>query len=76
LARIAIMRARRRGWLTASTPVWLIGDHPNNVEAAQANGIGSIAVATGIATEAELRLARPDLLLPDLSALHLQELFA
>lgn len=75
LARIAIMRARARGWVSPSTPVWLIGDHPNDVNAAKANGIGSIGVATGLATEAELREARPDRLIQDLRDLSLEELF-
>ncbi len=74
LARIAIMRARARGWVAAATPVWLIGDHPNDVSAAKANGIGSIGVATGLATEAELREARPDRLVRDLRELSLEEL--
>lgn len=75
LARIAIMRARARGWVSASTPVWLIGDHPNDVNAAKVNGIGSIGVATGLATEDELREAAPDRLVQDLSELSLEELF-
>lgn len=75
LARIAVMRARARGWISPTTPVWLIGDHPNDVNAAKANGIGSIGVATGLATEAELRQANPDRLLRDLRELSLEELF-
>lgn len=74
LARIAMMRARARGWLNSSTRVWLIGDHPNDVNAAKSNGIGSIGVATGLATEEELRAAGPDMLLPDLRHLTVEEL--
>jgi phosphoglycolate phosphatase len=69
LVRIAIRHARRQGWITARTPVSLIGDAPADVQAARASGIRSIAVATGIVPREELRGCAPDLLLEDLRAL-------
>lgn len=71
LVRIAIKVARARGFADSHTRHWLIGDHPNDVNAAKANHIGSIAVATGIATEDELRAAEPDVLVTDLRTLPL-----
>jgi phosphoglycolate phosphatase-like HAD superfamily hydrolase len=66
LARLAIRHARRERWIGARTPVVLIGDAPSDIRAAQANGIRSIAVCTGISTRAELRALRPDVLIEDL----------
>ena len=72
LVRIALRHACARGYLDSRTRVWLIGDHPNDVNAAKANQVGSIAVATGIATEDELRAAQPDVLVGDLRTLRLE----
>src|SRR5260221_519488 len=47
LVRIAVGHARREGWIHRETRVALVGDHPNDIRAARANGIRSIAVATG-----------------------------
>jgi phosphoglycolate phosphatase-like HAD superfamily hydrolase len=69
LAKIAIREARRRGWIARGTPIALIGDAPADVLAAQANGIRSIAVATGLTGEEELRAHHPDVLLKDLKGL-------
>lgn len=69
LAKIAIREARRRGWIARGTPIALIGDAPADVLAAQANGIRSIAVATGLTGEEELRAHHPDVLLKDLRGL-------
>ena len=44
LARNALRMARRRGLLKSWTEVWLVGDAPQDVLAARANGIGCIAV--------------------------------
>jgi phosphoglycolate phosphatase len=74
LVRLAIRHARREQWINGSSPIVLIGDHPNDVRAARANGVRSIAVATGIATAAELAACSPDIILPDLRALSLEEL--
>lgn len=75
LAAIAISRARDRGLAGPETAITLIGDHPNDVEAAKLNGIRSIAVATGIAAAEELRSCSPDHLLPDLGHLRLSMLY-
>jgi phosphoglycolate phosphatase-like HAD superfamily hydrolase len=53
----------------------LIGDHPNDVRAAKANGIRVLAVATGLASIEELRSHEPDLALPDLRSVTLETLF-
>ncbi len=53
----------------------LVGDHPNDVRAAKANGIRAVAVATGLITIEELKLHSPDVLLPDLRSLTLEMLF-
>ncbi|HMD71086.1 MAG TPA: HAD family hydrolase [Bryobacteraceae bacterium] len=69
LAKMAIREARRSGWIARGTPVSLVGDAPADVLAAQANGIRSIAVATGLTAEEELRKLQPDFLLKDLREL-------
>jgi phosphoglycolate phosphatase-like HAD superfamily hydrolase len=74
LVRIAIDDAQRAGWVRHHTRISLIGDHPNDVEAARLNGIQSVAVATGICARADLSASRPDVLLPDLRALRLDML--
>ncbi len=68
LVRVALRYARRQGWITRTTPVTLIGDHYNDIRAARANGVRSVAVATGLMSAEELALHSPDLLLPDLRA--------
>ncbi len=75
LVRIAIQRARREGWINGTSPIALIGDHPNDVRAAQANGVRSIAVATGLASVDELAESSPDVLVPDLKALSAETIF-
>ena len=47
--------------------IWIIGDTPRDVEAARANGVRSLAVATGDSTVEELRAAGADVALKDLS---------
>ena len=74
LVRIAVREARREGWIERRSPITLVGDHENDILAAKANGIRSIAVATGISTAEELALIAPDLLLPDLRSLRLDML--
>ena len=74
LVRIAVREARREGWIERGSPITLVGDHENDILAAKANGIRSIAVATGISTAEELALIAPDLLLPDLRSLRLDML--
>jgi len=74
LVRIAIRQARREGWISRKSPIWLIGDHPNDIRAAKANQIRVVAVATGLAPIDELRSHQPDLALPDLRSLALEML--
>jgi phosphoglycolate phosphatase-like HAD superfamily hydrolase len=54
--------------------VALIGDHPNDIRAARANGVRSIAVATGLVPADELAEHAPDILVPDLRALSMEML--
>jgi phosphoglycolate phosphatase-like HAD superfamily hydrolase len=74
LVRIAIREARREQWIGRGSAITLIGDHPNDVLAAQANGIRSVAVGTGIVAQKELRSHSPDIFVPDLRALKLDDL--
>lgn len=66
LVRLALNHARRRGWLGPRTSVWLVGDHENDILAARANSVGSIAVATGLSSKSNLETQSPDVLLDDL----------
>jgi phosphoglycolate phosphatase len=75
LVRIAIRHARAEKWITRAARISLIGDHPNDVRAAKANGIRAIAVATGLVSIDELRTHSPDVALPDLRSLALEMLF-
>lgn len=74
LVRIALRHARKQGWIGKSSPVALIGDHPNDIQAARANGIRAVAVGTGLIGEAELAKHAPDLLVPDMRALSVNAL--
>jgi phosphoglycolate phosphatase len=74
LVRIAVRQARREGWINQKSPIALIGDHPNDIRAARANGVRSIAVATGLAGADELAAHSPDLLVPDMRALTVESL--
>ena len=74
LIRAALRQARQRGWIGPDTRVWHVGDHPNDIRAAQANGVRSVAVATGLSSAEELSTHSPDLLLDDLRALRLEML--
>jgi phosphoglycolate phosphatase-like HAD superfamily hydrolase len=75
LVRLAIRRARKEKWISRAANIALIGDHPNDVRAAKANGIRAVAVATGLVPMEELRTHSPDVLLPDLRSLALEMLF-
>ena len=75
LARLAVRRARDQGWIGRRSPVTLIGDHPNDIAAARAAGIRSVAVGTGVVAMDELARHQPDRLVPDLRALELSWLF-
>lgn len=74
LARLAYLDARRRGLASRQTIVALIGDHPNDIAAARANGFVSVAVGTGVVPLEELEGHRPDLLVPDLRKLTLESI--
>ena len=76
LARIAIRRALRDGWIAEPSRITLIGDHPNDVDAARRNGIHSVAVATGLSSRDELVHCRPEILVGDLSQVRLAMLRA
>jgi phosphoglycolate phosphatase-like HAD superfamily hydrolase len=69
LARLAIEQARREG--IAGHRIFLIGDAPQDVQAARENDIRSIAVRTGITPPEDLVGAAPDILLDDLTQLDL-----
>ncbi len=72
LARLAVRQARRERWIDRSSAICLVGDHPNDVKAAQANGIRSIAVATGLCGFEELAACQPDYLLDDLRSFRME----
>jgi phosphoglycolate phosphatase len=69
LVRIAIREAKRRQWITPASPITLIGDHPNDVGAARANAVRSVAVATGLVSLEELQAHAPDILVRDLRSI-------
>jgi phosphoglycolate phosphatase-like HAD superfamily hydrolase len=69
LARLAIEQARHEG--IAGKAIALIGDAPQDVQAARENNIRAIAVRTGITPPEDLIAAAPDLLLDDLTQLDL-----
>ncbi|HTB11152.1 MAG TPA: HAD family hydrolase [Bryobacteraceae bacterium] len=75
LVRIAVRRAKQEGWIDAKSRIALIGDHPNDINAAKANQVRSIAVATGLVGTGELATHKPDVLVPDLRSLSMEELF-
>jgi phosphoglycolate phosphatase len=74
LARLAIQHARKQNWIGPGSPISLIGDHPNDIRAARANGIRAVAVGTGIIGMEELKLHSPDLLVNDMRELNVDQL--
>ena len=72
LARIALRHARDNGWIARESPVSLIGDAPQDIEAARANRLRAISVKTGITPPGELEQLQPDVLLRDLRELRLR----
>lgn len=74
LVRIAIRQARREKWISRDSNISLIGDHPNDVLAAQANGIRAVAVGTGIVPLDVLRTHSPHIAIPDLRSIILDDL--
>ncbi len=75
LVRIAVRQAKKEGWIDAKSRITLIGDHPNDVNAAKANGVRSVAVCTGLVGADELSKHKPDVLVEDLRSLSMEELF-
>lgn len=74
LVRVAIRQAKTQGWIARDCRVSFIGDHPNDVRAARANGVRAIAVATGLASIEELEAQSPDLIVPDLRSVGVEML--
>jgi phosphoglycolate phosphatase len=66
LARLAIDQALELAFIHPGATVTLIGDHPNDIEAARNNGIRSIGVSTGLSAPEELEQAGATLVLTDL----------
>ncbi len=76
LVKVAIRQARRERWIARDSSILLVGDHPNDVLAARANGIRSVAVGTGIVPLQELLTHSPHIALPDLRSFKLDELLS
>lgn len=74
VARVAAGRAMKAGLVRRDCRISLIGDHPNDVKAAKANGFQAVAVATGLAPIEELQASSPDILVRDLSELNMDKL--
>ena len=74
LVRLAVREARRQNWIGRDARIALVGDHPNDILAARANGVRSVAVATGLSSAEELSAHTPDLLVDDLRSLKLETL--
>lgn len=74
LVRIAIREAKRQKWISPATAITLIGDHPNDVNAARANDAQSIAVATGVVSLEELLTHTPDIAVRDMRSIQLEML--
>lgn len=72
LVRLAMNLARREGWHRAGGPVYLIGDHLNDIKAARENGITIVSVTTGPMSREELAQFSPDFLLDDIRGLPLE----
>ncbi len=75
LARVCAQRAKAQGLVKTDCRITLIGDHPNDVEAAKLNGFQSVAVATGITPLEELRNAAPDHLVETLADFPVKRIF-
>jgi phosphoglycolate phosphatase-like HAD superfamily hydrolase len=65
-------RGSAHGWIERGAAVSLIGDAPQDIQAARANRIRAISVKTGITPVEELETLQPDLLLRDLRELRLR----
>ena len=75
LASLAFGQARRKGLASKKSSVTLIGDHANDIGAAQANGFRSVAVATGLMQAEQLLRFNPDVVLGTLEGASEEVLF-
>jgi phosphoglycolate phosphatase-like HAD superfamily hydrolase len=75
LAKIAVWQAKKKKLVPRRCHVVLVGDHANDIGAAQANGFRSIAVATGVMHPEQLSRFNPDLILPTLEGATLDTIF-
>ena len=75
LAQLAVWEAKRKGLAAKRCAVVLIGDHANDIAAAQANGFRSIAVATGVMQADQLIRFKPDLILNTLEGASIKSIF-
>jgi phosphoglycolate phosphatase len=66
LARMAIREARHNGYIGSDAPISLVGDAPQDIQAARANGIRAISVRTGLTPVEQLEQLAPDCLLRNL----------
>jgi len=68
LVSMAMRHAQVWGWPNGASRGVLIGDTPNDVEAGRANGLDTIAVATGLSSFEELRASGASVVASDLTA--------
>ncbi|MFQ5718431.1 MAG: HAD family hydrolase [Acidobacteriota bacterium] len=69
VARVAWHRLERQaGCPVSAGSVWVVGDSVRDIECGRANGMGTLAVATGWTSAAVLRRAGPLALVDDLAA--------
>ena len=74
LARVAMRRAIKQGFVNKNCRISLIGDHANDIEAAKRNGFQAVAVASGLSSLEQLRCCEPDILVRDLTELDIERL--
>ena len=74
LARLAADEARDSYGIDEWAPIFFIGDHLNDIEAARTNGFLAIAVATGVLGIEQLKAGQPTLAVAGFTELHPSEL--
>ena len=74
LVRLAADEARDSYGIDEWAPIFFIGDHLNDIEAARVNGFLSIAVATGVLQIEELKAGEPTLAIAGFTELHPSQL--
>ena len=72
LAKAAVQLALRKRLVTEPLRVVLVGDHPNDIQAAKWNGFGSVAVATGLISAEDLASCEPNILVRNLAELDVE----